>query len=214
MPIFIIKYFYDNNIKILYVFLILIFGLTFGKIFIKQGFNIFAFINGSTLKTYYNNSNLFPFVYFILGGLILKYKEKLKHKKITIISILIVLISMLSLTIYGYLVTNNTNKYFDIVWNELETIPILISTISIFILAMNHKLDINNNLIITIGQNTLGIYLIHTIFIRIGQSLFLNIGFVGNELINFILSFFIIGISLIIVLIFKKIPIANKMILA
>ena len=212
----IIKYIYDKFPKVTYGLFLLLFIFVFGKVFYVQIINVYNYFNDKNTIIYTVNKKLFPFVYFILGGVLFKYRTILSNKfskNSNLFLYLFILINMVISTFYGVIMSISKDTYIDIFWDGYVTLTTFFSCICIFILALKYKGTNKFSKSITfIGRNTIGLYFIHWIYIRIAEVIFRNINFVGNELINLLLSPVIIIISVLTVKIMKKIPILNNLI--
>ena len=218
----IIKTSYDNNINNIYFFLIIAFFMTFGNVFLLNCANILDFIIHSShynrTFNFFNDFNAFrgiygfSFVYFILGGLFIRHKEYFYEKKWVMISICSIFISMIALAAYGSLMTYNSDKIYDIVWNGYDTLPTLFITLSLFILSLRYKckckfLKLTN----LIGINSLGIYFIHIIWGNLLIKYFKQLPYSNNIVTNLLFSIFILLMSLSSTLLLKKIPVVKKL---
>jgi surface polysaccharide O-acyltransferase-like enzyme len=207
----IIKVAYDNNIQVLYFFLAVIFIETFGNTLLiniaslsignKDGFNFFNGYNA------FAGIRGYAIVYFIIGGLLFKYKERLL--KYFIASFFIIPASIALLTVYGCIMS--VDKVYDITWNGYDMIPTLFIVISLFTISIQYKSNKIGYLIETIGKDSLGVYLIH----RFWGSAFINIfkQFNLHDIFSSVIfSLIILLLSFITVYIIKKIPIVNKLV--
>ncbi|MDY4077577.1 MAG: acyltransferase [Clostridium sp.] len=212
----IIKYIYDKFPKVTYGLFLLLFIFVFGKVFYVQIINVYNYFNDKNTIIYNVDKKLFPFVYFILGGILFKYRNILSNKfskKSNLFLYLFILMNMIISTCYEVMISISKNTYIDICWDGLVTLTTFSSCICLFILSLKYKGTNKFSKTITfIGRNTIGLYFIHWIYIRIAEVIFRNINFVGNELINLLLSPIIIIISVLTVKIMKKIPILNNLI--
>ena len=225
----IIKVAFENKINI-YYFVITIFILTFGNNFINIlrhileylfntkileiiDFNYFFRVN-FTYDTYF-----FVGVYFIVGGIIfgeLKKEDgifRFKYFKSKYLMIIFIL-SNISLLGYTMIVSKVYGYRYDPVWNGYSTIFTFIMSIVFFIICfkLESKLKKIEKLIVFIGSNTLGIYFIHMILIYQFKSIFSQYKisqYIGG---NIIFTIFILGVSLIIISIIKRIPLLRKLV--
>lgn len=221
----VIKNMYDNEDKsLIYYFLIVVSILTFGNVLINIGCNIYEYIKGYNVYidhnyNYFNFSNVFraipayTFVYFIVGAFVGKYIEHNSDKIKIQIPILIWIIGQSLLFAYGVMMTKSNGTTFDIVFGGYNTVMTFIMSVSIFIVAfkLDYILKKIKKVLYIIGDNTLGIYFIHAIvgwglinkFKAIPKStnIFMNLGF----------GIVVMGISLIISLIIKRMPILKNL---
>lgn len=219
-----IKCVYDNKDKhIIKYVLVSVFLLTFGIVFLNMGINVLQFLKSSTgiQRTFfdifidkfnpYKGFQAYALVYFIIGGILF---NKLENKEINISTLKINIfysISLILLFLYGLIMSFSNKEIYDIVWNGYDTIMTLIMCIGIFIVAfrMEGKLYRFEKIIQLIGENTLGIYLIHGLVGHALRPLYLslNAGLIINILLILLLMFICLGI----VLILKKIPIVKEL---
>ena len=109
----------------------------------------------------------FSLFYFCFGGLFFKIQERIlsiNRKKRNVCAVLCLLISMCLLFFTGVFFSCSTNLIWNVVWEGYDTIFTLGIVISIFTLCLNYNKD--NRFIETVSINTLGIYLVHILFIR------------------------------------------------
>ncbi|WBW98612.1 acyltransferase [Oceanirhabdus sp. W0125-5] len=217
-----IKKTYDSEVNNLYFFLIIAFIMTFGNVFLSNCANVLEFIIGKNYLrgniNFFDEFNAFrgiygySIVYFILGGLFFKYKEKFHEKKWVIRSISTIVISMVILTLYGVLMSKSNGEIYDIVWYGYDTIPTLFMVIALYILALkykgNHKVF---KLINITGKNSLGIYFMHMFWGSLFIKYFERFPYSHNIITNLLFALFVLLISLLSVLLLKKIPVVKKL---
>lgn len=224
-----IKEVYDiEDKKVLNYSLIVIFIFTFGNESLNivtniieniSGVNIVERILGESYLTsngfnFFNNFNLFrgfyaySLVYFIIGGLLI---EKLRNNMIINVKqiIVIFIIGMITLFLYGVMMSNSNKEIYDTVWNGYDTIMTLLVCISIFILSYvsNNKLDKVSSIVQLVGENTLGIYFVHRIVGSILKPCYISLTFSTSIISNLMFGIVVMIISLMITLILKRIPI-------
>lgn len=155
-------------------------------------------------------------LFFILGGYIHFYKEKLnkiKYKKTICIALIGIGLILLALSKY---VMNGTFQWKGIyLQNGYDNIATFIMSIAFFILMQN--ISIKNKFlskaIIEIGTSTLGIYYIHILILTIFSIyLYTYISFKG-VFANTIKTILIILISYVLIRIIRKIPVIKKIIM-
>jgi surface polysaccharide O-acyltransferase-like enzyme len=218
----IIKVVYDVNKTVFDYFFWVVMILTFGNVIIAIMANIFEYL---IVKNYisghfdfFTSINVFHGIqgysigYFLIGGLFIQYKDCLNKivKKTTII--LTISCSMLFLTVYGIIMSKSNGEIFDVVFTGYATIFTLMNVFAISILTLNYRsVGIIGKIIRLIGENTLGIYLIH---VFIGSSLmeiYKNIKISTNIIINILFALIILMLSLIVSIILKKMPIIKEL---
>ena len=217
-----LKLAYDKEIKYLNFFLLIAFFMTFGNTFLSNAFKVLGIISGKSIlmgnHNFFSDFNAFrgiygyTFIYFILGGYFLKYKDKFQEKKWVMIAAVTMAIGTVLLTLYGILMTNYQGTSYDLVWNGYDTIPTLVMVISIFILSLKYKAShLGSELIRCIGNNSLGIYFVHRIWGSLLIKYFIEIPYSDNVITNLIFAILTTLISLFTVLILKRIPIVKRL---
>lgn len=217
-----IKKTYDGERNNLYFFLVSALLMTFGNVFLSNCVNILEFIIGKNYLreniNFFGEFNAFKgiygysIVYFILGGLFFKHKEKFYEKKWVTIANATIVISMVLLTLYSVLMSKSNGEIYDIVWYGYDSIATLCMVISLFILSLKYKENHKILKIISItGKNSLGIYFIHVIWGKLFLKYFNLQPYSGNIVTNLLFALFILLISLISVLLLNKIPFVKKL---
>lgn len=219
-----IKATYDHSKKTFLYFIIVCFILTFGNILVNQGVTIFlnTMLHKNTAIYGANCFNIFnpfrgihgyAFVYFCIGGYFNQIKEKIlkvKPLKRNLISIIVMLISCFGLWGIGIFYSKSAGRLWDIVWAGYDSIFTLINVICIYILCLNLKKDIA--VIRTISSNTLGIYLMHEIFIHLTRKYIIGYAGLCNMPFSILYSVAIMIICLFISLAMKKIPLIKRLV--
>ena len=157
---------------------------------------------------------------FIFGKYLYDHKDTIQNKKYTFLSFVSIIIGILLIVFYAkYFISSqgisNSKPYFDA--NKIPNI-VLVSSLYIFFLSINKKLyntpNCIKNIISLVAKNTGGIYFIHMLYIYafpcikiFGISFTQNQGCLLNMLLGSMLYFIM---SLVSVLIIKKIPVLNK----
>jgi surface polysaccharide O-acyltransferase-like enzyme len=213
---------FKMNRKAFYFFLGCVALLTFGITLLNHSIIVINFILHKFSNLHFEMSRVsfnplgsicgFGIGYFLFGGLFYKYKDFLNTKKIRMISIGILPLSMLLLFFYSVIVSMNTNRIMDIVWSNYDSISTQINVIAIFIIAMQYKsYGLLGKLIKIIGKNSLGIFLIHRIIGYPIMMLFDKITFSNLFFANAILTCFILLGSLAVVVLLKKTPVLKQL---
>lgn len=170
--------------------------------------------NSTKLNPIENTYTGAMFTYFLLGGLIFKYKTYI-NKINTFLLIVCFIFGMILHEARWYLFSANSNKNIENIFLGYFTTPVLLSTIVTFIFFFKFfnkpiKNKYLNYFFIIISQNTLAIYYIHWI---IGSVFFKYLRNILNILnipsclcIHFLISIFLALISAIIGIFIKKIP--------
>lgn len=219
-----IKEIYDKeDNSVLKYFLVTVFILTFGNVILNMMVNTLnAFLRtnymGHDRVNLFNNFNVFrgfygyTIVYFILGGLIL---EKLKeNSEISFIKMLILfIIGMFGLFLYGVMMSKLTSSIYDTIWNGYDSVMTLMVCISIFCISffIRNKIDRFSNLIVLIGENTLGIYFIHRVIGAIVRPYYVSLSFSTSVIANLMFGAIIMMLSLVVTLMLKRVPLVNRL---
>ncbi len=217
-----LKALFDTDEKTFIFFTVVCAILTFGYSFGNQLLSILGnVLNKDLTSLNYPFITMFnPFigfygysiVYFCVGGLIRTYESKIieipKIKRNTF-SIFGIVISCTLLFLEGVFFTKNIDgKVWDVVWNGYDTIFTFLNVIFIYILSLNYTKD--NGLIRVISQNTMGIYILHGLVLRLTQPWIKGHESICNLPFNIIYAFGIIFVCLLSSLIIKKIPLLKK----
>lgn len=214
----VIKNLHDTNkVTYNYLFIVLLIGTMLVNLIyllenlIKEltGFNgIIMLINYINKFQILTNTNFL--IFFMLGGYLFENKEKFNDKKVRIKWIGISIASWIIVVLYGYIMSKLQGKVYS---NNYCYGTIFMLFILIGFFAITYKYNDNNKLynklITVIGKNSLGIYLIHTLILRI-INLFLNP--INNIFLRMLEVIGVLGMSLILTLILKKIPKLNKLV--
>ena len=157
---------------------------------------------------------------FIFGKYLYDHKKDFQSQKASIISFISIIIGILLIVVYAHYYINgqgisSSKPYFDA--NKLPNV-VLITSIYIFFLSINKYLMKTpkhiKRFISLVAKNTGGIYFIHMLFIYSFPNIcILGVHFTQNQgsLLNMLLGaglYFIM--SLVTVLIIKKLPVLNK----
>ena len=217
-----LKALFDKSKKAFVFFIAVCFVLTFGFVLGNQLLSFVGVVIHHPLGdleypllTYFNlfhNNFGYAFVYFCFGGLVFIYKDKIlaiPRKKRNIISILGIIISCGCLFLIGVYFTKTNNERWDVVWNGYDTVFTFLNVVFIYVLSLNYTKD--NIFIRSISCNTLGIYLIHALFIRLTGTWMANQSFFCNLPSCALYAFVIMCVSLLICLIIRKVPIMNRL---
>ena len=164
--------------------------------------------------------NAWSYVYFCLGGILYFYSDNIRewYNKnriiVTIVSVCMIFGSCFLLYRYGVIMSRVTDSVWNHVWDGYDSIFVLVASIALFILCLNYQ-GIKNNFIAKriglIGRNSLGIYLIHIIFVDLTIGIVKNFSLFNTNLMQLLYSFGILLLSLVVVLFIKKIPMANRL---
>lgn len=214
----ILKNLHDTNKKVYnYLFILLLIntilvntlGLVSNLIQTKMQFNMINMFTAYLSKFQILTNRNF-LIFFMLGGYLFENKEKFEEKKVRIKWSLIGLGAWIMALLYAITISKLKNKMYASNFN-FESVFILLSIIGMYAFTYKYK-DNNkwyNNLITCIGKNSLGIYLVHIIIIRLIDKLY-----VGEITMLYKIAkiSIVLIISLIVTLIIKKIPKVKKII--
>jgi surface polysaccharide O-acyltransferase-like enzyme len=214
---------YKTNVKIFYFFFACVMISAFGSVFLDHLIITINFIFDNFTKydvNLYENIRFNPLEnicgfglgYFILGGFLFKYKEFLNVKKFRIASAITIPLCMFLLALFAVMQSIKNGFIWDNVWNGFDTVFTLLTVVAVFILSMNYKsCGIFGKLINIIGENSLGIYVLHIIIGVLFMSQYEKWEYATMLLPNFVFSFFILLCSLAAVLLLKKVPIVKRL---
>lgn len=213
----VLKVLHDNNKKVYNYFFIIVTVFTVGLSLIN---NILLIVD-SKLKidlcyyfnTFFKNYNpirngSFIF-YFMLGGYLFEKREVFEKRKNRLIMFLIGIISWIAAFALAILISKTTGKQ---VASNFNYSSIFMAAMMIGLYAITYKYvnknHFYNKMIMDIGKNTLGIYLIHKILTIAGLSVIKQNSYSQNLLFSIIIFI----TSYVLVKMIKKIPIIKKMI--
>lgn len=213
----VLKIVHDNCKKIYnYLFIVVAF-FTVGMNFLLNVITILQNITNFDIKNFYvflerynpisNGSFIF---FFMLGGYIFENKGILQIKKYRVIPISIGILSILSAFGMGVIISKTSGKVVSGGFNysTIFMMGIIIALFSIFCNYEN-KNYIHNKLIMDLGKNSLGIYLVHKVIIAIMNEYLITEGIIIGKIFQ---PFIVLIFSYIIVKIIKKIPMLHKIV--
>ena len=137
----------------------------------------------------------------------INYIEKISLIKRNLVSIVGIIFNCFCLFLLGIIYSKASGQMWDIVWNGFGSVFTLFNVIFIVVLSLNYKNHFN--IISKISINSLGLYLIHPIIIKLFSSVLLNSELSCDFLISILFSLFILAASLITSILIKKIPIVS-----
>ena len=173
--------------------------------------NIYGYDISVGCKKIWRNVD-YSFVYFCAGGFVYLYEDKIlaiSRVKRNLVSIIGLLVSCSLLFFMGLFYTYSNGDLWDVVWNGYDTIFTLFNVFFIYVLSLNYSR--NNSFIRSISCNTLGIFLIHALFIRLTGAWMKEQPFLCNFPVCILYAFSILCVCLLVCVIIKKIPIVNKL---
>lgn len=155
----------------------------------------------------------YSFVYFCVGGILGEYEDKvlsISKTKRNVFAIFGIPISCTCLFAMGILHSKLIKgEVWDIVWNGYDTVFTFLNVIFIYVLCLNYKKDYS--FIRNVSVNTLGIYFIHGLLLRLTKGIF-EFEILCNLPFNLVYSFVILCICLLISIVMKKIPVLKKLV--
>lgn len=219
-----IKIAYDRTDKSIFFYMCaIIFFFSFGNLALNSIINILQKFSGDI---YLNNDHFqffhkfnpfgryaYALFYFSLGGYLALLLKENKIQVSNYLLITIFLIALFLLSSYGYFMSFFHGKYYDTVWDGYFSLMTLAMCTATFILAS--RVMINNQKVIQfislIGENTLGIYLIHVLFGKTLKPYFHETWLSQSIMANIAFTMTIILLSLLITLLLKKIPLTSQL---
>lgn len=217
----ILKCVYDYQFRYFVYFTLLIGLSTIGNTSAIYVFNLVRFltIGGHNIVTYelaslfnpFRDMYYFAFFYFCLGGLLYRYENQLKKWVTNRKKWFALILLLLSSTLFGGLgivFSQHTGNIWNVLWFNMDSITNLCNVCCFFVLTANYHKDWK--IIHHIGQNTLGIYLIHMILIELTKSRLAQLAFFDSYLGTGLYTVGIITLCLILIYIIQKIPYLRK----
>ncbi len=219
-----LKALFDKSKKSFFFFTVVCAILTFGFVLGNQILLLISSVTHSgylsleypALKMFnpFRGSYGYSFVYFCVGGIVCAYEERIlsvSRTKRNVIAFFGIIISSICLFFVGLFYTKYINgKLWDVVWNGYDTIFTFINVLFMYILCLNYKRE--NKFITAISCNTLGIYFVHGLIIRITIPWIKTQYILCNLPVNLIYSFLITCVCLLICILLKKIPVLKRII--
>ena len=110
------------------------------------------------------------------------------------------------LFLYGVFMTFRYGNYYDVVLRGYDSIMVYSMSCSVFIILFysNYKFNFLNKILYLIGQNTLGVYVMHVIFVDLFSAKFNKSIFINILPANIIYVLLILIVSLIASVVIKK----------
>lgn len=157
----------------------------------------------------------YDFVYFCGGGMIYKYVPRIleKLKKFTVISIIAIPIAMALLTIWGVYVSRLNAEVWDITWGGFDTLFTPVMVLSIFVISLNYNPGnkIVKKTVEAVSKNTLGLYLIHELYIFPTLKFVREIDVARNIPGDILYAICIVSACMATIWLIKKIPVVRKL---
>lgn len=231
-----LKVVYDHSPKVFTYFTIICLLLTFGNSILNELLTFIAWLLGReaifTETNFFSIFNplrglyAFSFAYFCLGGIVYRYRERIRTwfsqvRARNLIAVICLGLGWLGIFGYGVFYSQLTHQIWDNVWHGYSSIWTLLGVIGIFLLSLNWHRD--SRVVSTISRHTLGIYLIHMVIIYILNIFFgefitgvLNPTTAGSALVTLFLyiiyDIIVLTISLFSTIILRKIPLLRAVV--
>lgn len=220
-----LKFAYDNSKRYFMAFTFICFLLTFGIKFAEDIIAVISILIGREpflldfefiqLFNPFSTGNQYTFVYFCLGGLIFHYQNKIitvfRNKRITLL-FFVFLLSVGIQVAKSSLFSLYYNQLYGVIVNGYKALFNLIASLSLFIIIMrlNYDRTHNGKIITLISKNTLGIYFMHELVLRITLPYVKQFFFFTNIIGNIVYGIIVLLICLCICLLLRKIPVLRK----
>ena len=218
-----LKALFDTNREAFVFFTVACAILTFG---FKAGNQLLSFLGcifhrsfGSldhpllTIFNPFRGTYGYAYVYFCVGGLINSYENticKYSKQQRNIYLIIGILICCTFLFLVGVFYTCLDKQLWDVVWNGYDTVFTFFNVIAFYILCLCYNRK--SALIQNISSNTLGIYFLHGLLVRLTYPWIEGKALSFSFFASLLYSFFIIGGCLLICLCFQKNAILKRLI--
>lgn len=222
-----LKVTYDHHPTAFLYFAILCCILTFGSSLLNELATFISYFCSSSHQVFteLNPFNIFnplrglyefSFAYFCLGGLAAHFLPRLLNipvKKRNIFAAISLIFSWFALFGLSLLYCAASGKVWDNVWYNYASVFTLLAVFALFLLCQNFSRC--PKILTTISQNTLGIYLIHTLLIAatayFGLNSFLT-DFTSPLLLifNLLYSLGVLAMSLLISLLLRRLPFIRR----
>ena len=219
-----LKTLYDSDIKTFTYVLIALGVLTMGYKFVNELLDLLRSFVGSgpgtvsfpatTILNPLDKTYGYAFVYFCLGGIAFHNEDKLlqiSHRKRDAFAFVGLMFSWVLLFLRG--VFYSKRVYFetcDQIWSGYDTFYAMAAVLCLYVLSLNYRKE--SRLITVISCNTLGIYFFHELYIMLTRPSVFEVEALCNPLFNLVYAFLILMISLLQVLLMKKIPGIRKLV--
>ncbi len=221
-----IKAAFDHHRSAFNFFLVVCMILTFGNKLLCMLATVFSnlFLGGDTYLAvnFFNMFNPFrnlfgfAFSYFCMGafayGKMDDIREKIlpSKKRSVLAPVCVIIVAFIVSGLWGIYASHLTGQLWDSVMDSYDTIFTVAIVLSVFLLCLHYR---NNGkaagrFICTVSKNTLGIYLMHEIFLHLFQKAgVIHLPFIAFIIPAAIYSFLVLCLCLIISWILGKIPV-------
>ena len=154
----------------------------------------------------------YTYVYFCIGGLTCFYEDRIlsiSRIKRNVVSCIGILISCTLLFFVAIFFSNYYGEKWDVIWEGYDTIFTFANVIFIYVLTLNFRSD--NSFITIISKNTLGLYFVHKLIIKMTRPWIKTVPALCNVSFNIVYGFAVMCVGLVICILLRKIPIIKKM---
>jgi surface polysaccharide O-acyltransferase-like enzyme len=151
--------------------------------------------------------------YFMLGGLLLRYRQTVKEKLSLAKSIIIFIMGLVALVCEKFYATKSwgwNNNYINDGYARITTCLI---AVGIFLIIDHLSGEKENFIGKTVGSSTLGIYYMHFIILIVSNGYLYNLIPGRSFLMNCIKTIIVVFFTVIVTLILKKIPVIRKLVM-
>jgi surface polysaccharide O-acyltransferase-like enzyme len=178
------------------------------------------FLTRDLAFNYFSSFNAFEGIYgysiayFMLGGIMIRYRNYLYSNRIRIVSILAIPVAMFFQFLYGLIASKRQNEIWDSVWHGHDTIFTLMIVVSLFVIFLRYKHQgVFGKVIKLIGENSLGIYFLHVIVAEFISPFIFNNPLRNDFISNSFFALIVLAICLIVTVGLKKVPILKYLVL-
>ena len=177
------------------------------KIANVDNLSFFVLNNFNKINPYVNTIFL---SYFILGGLVYEKRNIFDNKKNICMAAMLGVLAWIISIIYGYVMSKLLNKTYNdgYNYNQIFFMIIVIGIYALSTLYTNKNNNLFNRFITSVGKNTMGIYLIHSILLEILKK-YINV-FTLHFYQRLFISFGVLLCAWMISIIIMKIPKLNN----
>lgn len=210
---------FDYGKKALIFFSVIIFSVVFVNSFLNMLMRIGCVITNHAVSIeeidFFNQFDpvrglyAYTFAYFILGGFLVKNTHVVTEKIKPIYAVVGYLGSILLLTLYGVMISVETQSVWDTVSSAFSTIFVLAASIfayRLFLLCSDSSSSRLRKVIQKISENSLGIYLFQSLLTDIFFQYYKKLPISGNLAGDFILAISLLTICCVLTSLCKKIP--------
>lgn len=212
---------FNTNKPAFYFVFVCVMLFTFGNTLVGNILTAASYFLGKFNKTnfrdnYWGIFNPFKGIYgyaigyFMLGGILLQYKDVLASRRNRNLAIAGLAISITIFFLYAVLVSVRNGEMWDNVWYGYDAIFTLLNVVFIFIISLRYQSTGRLGTVISlVGQNSLGIYFIHIILGNLILPYYSQLAFFTSTWANLIFVLIILLSSLGATLLLKKVPVVK-----